>query len=283
MIFIQPEYRYLLKNTDPVGEYECGTYSLQEMLVKLHNQVAGKSCQVIGSFSGAPEKVLELLLLCHTIKKEGALKLSLISPYLGYSRQDRNYESQSYGLKWAIDTIAACGVDEIISLDIHNSHFNDIQSLPLQILNISSYALWESYFYQYAQQGYSFVAPDKGAYDRYDFLKKYVWAYFEKKRNEEDVQILGMQGKVYQKVIIVDDILDTGETLLQTCIVLQKLGVVEIIIFVTHGVFSKYLWNELFSLGVTHIYCTDSLPGAALLEHPYIKTVSIRPVLKKYL
>ena len=283
MIFIQPEYRYLLKSADQVGEYEVGTHSNHEIFIKLHHEVAGKICHVIGCLAAAPEKALELLLLCHTLKKEGALKVSLISPYLGYSRQDQNHGFKSYGLKWAFDSLAACGVDEIITLDIHNAHFEGVISLASHLIIISPLPLWEPYFYQYAQQGYSFVLPDKGAYDRYEFLHRYVWAYFEKKRSIDDVKIVGMQGKVQQKVVIVDDILDSGQTLLQTCIMLQSMGVQEIVIFVTHGVFSKNSWNEVFALGVKFVYCTNSLPGAAFLQHPCIKIVSIRNLLDKYL
>ena len=170
MIFIQPEYRYLLKSTDRVGEYEVGVHSQHEIFITLHHEVAGKTCYVIGCLAAAPEKVLELLLLCYTLKKEGALKFSLISPYLVYSRQDQNQPLKSYGLKWAFDSLAACGVDEIITLDVHNAYFEGSLSLSSNLINIPPLPLWEPYFYQYAQQGYGFVFPDKGAYDRYEFL-----------------------------------------------------------------------------------------------------------------
>jgi len=283
MIFIQPEYRYFLKSADQVREYESGMHSLREMFLKLHNQVAGKSCLVVGNFSGAPEKALEILLLCHTLKKEGALKVSFVSPYLAYGRQDQNQESQSYGLKWAVDSLAACGVDEIITLDEHNSCFKGSQKLPLNLINISPQCLWDPYIYAYAAQEYSFVFPDKGAYIRYGFLHKYAWAYFEKKRSDIDIQIVGMQGRLHTKVVIIDDILDSGETLFQTCIMLQKLGVVEIVIFVTHAVVSSDAWQQLFLLGVVRIYFTDSLPGAAKINHPLVRILSIRPLLEKYL
>ena len=283
MIFIQPEYRYLLKSTDQVGEYESVLYSGHELFLKLQHEVAGKSCSVIGSLSSQQSKTLELLLLCHTLKKEGALKVSLMCPYLGYSRQDNNQALKSYGLKWVLDMAVACGVDEIISIDIHNAQFDGSTILPISLVNISSFALWEPYFYQYAQQGYSFVFPDQGAYIRYAYLHTYVWAYFEKKRKADDVEIVDMQGKIHKKVVIVDDILDTGETILQACIALQKIGVEEIVVIITHGIFSTNIWNELFVLGVKYIYCTNSLSGAIFLQHPFIKIVSIRFLFDKYL
>ena len=283
MIFIQPEYRYLLKSADQVGEYESGMHSAYEMYITLHHEVAGKSCQVVGSLASAPHKMLELLLLCHTLKKEGALRVSLISPYFGYSRQDHNENLKSFGLQWAFDSLIACKIDEIISLDFHNNHFFGTQSLPCNFVSISPEVLWRNYFYQHAQQGYSFVFPDLGAYNRYKFLHVYPWAYFEKKRILDDVAIIGMLGKVQKKVVIVDDILDTGSTLLQTCIALQNMGVEEIVVFITHGIFSKHSWNDLFALGVKFIYCTNSLPEAAQLDHPCIKIISIRPLLENYL
>jgi len=283
MLFIQPEYKYLLKGTDQVGEYEIQVRSQDELFLILHTPVVGKVCKVFGTLGASAQKVLELLLLCHTLKKEGALQVSLLSPYMGYSRQDHNEFMRSYGLKWTFDLLQAAGVDEVITIDIHEPLLSEILFTKSHLINISPFSLWEPYFYQYAQQGYSFVFPDKGAFQRYTPLHAFSCAYFEKKRTLENVEVVGMHGKMHQRVVIVDDILDSGKTLLQTCIALQKLGVKESVVFVTHGVFSDIAWHQIFTLGVKFIYCTNSLPSTLSLQHPCIKILSIRPMLEPYI
>jgi ribose-phosphate pyrophosphokinase len=81
----------------------------------------------------------------------------------------------------------------------------------------------------------------------------------------------------------VDDTLDTGGTLVSACEALQRAGVAEIIVMVTHGLFTGSLWERLWSLGVTRIYCTDTVPLPPGLASTRIVVLSVVPLLRDYL
>ena len=111
------------------------------------------------------------------------------------------------------------------------------------------------------------VAPDEGALDRSRALLHAAGidrplAYLRKHRGVDCIAHSAVVGAVTRRVVIVDDILDTGETLISACVELRRAGAQEITVFVTHGLFSGERWRELQTLGVGRIYTTDSVPGA---------------------
>jgi len=85
------------------------------------------------------------------------------------------------------------------------------------------------------------------------------------------------------QAVIVDDILDTGGTLISACETLRRAGVQEIIVMVTHGLFTGSLWERLWSLGVGRIYCTDTAPLPPRLASTRIAVLSVAPLLCDYL
>jgi ribose-phosphate pyrophosphokinase len=105
----------------------------------------------------------------------------------------------------------------------------------------------------------------------------------EKRRTREGVVHVNISGTVGQQAVIVDDILDTGGTLVSCCEQLQQRGVEDITILVTHGLFTGALWQKLWTLGVKRIYCTDTVPPARERPSENIHTLSVLPFLCQYL
>jgi ribose-phosphate pyrophosphokinase len=87
-------------------------------------------------------------------------------------------------------------------------------------------------------------------------------------------------GDVSQKVIIADDILDTGATLISACQQLLSKGVKQIAVAVTHGAFTAPDWKQLFNQNVKMIYCTNSIPTASYINHKKIMVLPIDSVLQ---
>jgi ribose-phosphate pyrophosphokinase len=83
--------------------------------------------------------------------------------------------------------------------------------------------------------------------------------------------------------VIIDDILDTGGTLVSACEQLSRTGVKEIEVMVTHGLFTGTRWKDLYHLGVKRIFCTDSVPLPAWVDGQSIVSVSITRLLAKEL
>ena len=92
-----------------------------------------------------------------------------------------------------------------------------------------------------------------------------------------------LTGRVGAHAVIIDDILDTGATLLSACEKLVEAGVRDIFILVTHGLFTGPRWQVLWQLGVRRIACTDTVPLPAALDTTGIQIVSVLPLLQQQL
>ena len=86
-----------------------------------------------------------------------------------------------------------------------------------------------------------------------------------------------------RRAILIDDILDTGETLVSACQRLLDAGAEELYICVTHGLFTGARWRDLWSLPLKHVFCTDTIPACARLEDPRITTLPVGPLLRSRL
>jgi ribose-phosphate pyrophosphokinase len=129
------------------------------------------------------------------------------------------------------------------------------------------------------------VAPDEGAIGRCEAVKIAAGRapgntpYFEKRRAEGGIQHSGLIGEAGSPAVIIDDILDTGGTLLSACERLAAAGVEEIHIMVTHGLFTGDRWKRLWQLGVKRIFCTDSVAIPAGVERENIARLSVVPLI----
>jgi ribose-phosphate pyrophosphokinase len=128
------------------------------------------------------------------------------------------------------------------------------------------------------------VAPDEGAIDRCEAVARAAGVkreivYLTKQRTATGVTHRELHGTVGAEVVIVDDMLDTGGTLISCCEKLLEEGVQEIYIMVTHGLFTGTVWEQVWDLGVKRVYCTDSLRLPERIHSAQITVLSIIPLL----
>jgi len=281
MLFVQDQYQYLVTESVRQEKYLVSQFANQEFKINLLAQVQGKSCTVVGSLTAPVDQSLQLLLLLHTLKEAGAIQISLFSPYLSYQRQDGLGIDLSHGLRWADSMIHASGVTQVITIEPHCRKSLVGLKVPVVVHGVES--LFTQEIAHFISIGFSFVFPDIGATLRYRWLLEKFPAVaqgsFSKKRSDGVVDLQSFQGKVGRKVIIYDDILDSGQTLVQVCIALRNMGVEEIVIFVAHAFFNGKVWNDLWSLGVKMLYCTNSVPAANQVDHLQIRQKSIASFL----
>ena len=129
------------------------------------------------------------------------------------------------------------------------------------------------------------IAPDQGAIGRCEAIKaaagveKGPVPYFEKQRTETGIVHSRFVGEVGTLAVLVDDILDTGATLVSACQRLFCAGVEDIQIMVTHGLFTGDEWQGLGELGVSRIFCTDTVPLPTGIDRSRIVMLSAVPLL----
>jgi ribose-phosphate pyrophosphokinase len=232
-------------------------------------------------------QLLSTLLLAHTLKKEGASKVTAVLPYMAYARHDKDKPGQSIATAWLGSIFEASGCDGVISVDLHSKTVKEL--FPIPLLSIASAGLFAEAMKQHGLCGATIVAPDEGAIARCEAVRMVAGLppaeipYFEKHRTKTGIVHSGPIGWVDSRAVIVDDILDTGITLISACEKLAGAGVKEITVMVTHGLFTGERWKRLWQLGVERIFCTDSVPRTAKADRDGIVTLSIVPLLQSSL
>jgi len=267
LIFTFPTHKFmidnLLKNPNiKQGEFILKKFPNNELHLKLQTGTMGQDCIILGTIAPPETNLMSFLLLAHTLKKENAPKVTAILPYLAYARHDKKEGLKSYATALIGSLFNAAGIDEVITIDIHSPL--SIKLFPMPVISLSPAKLFAGEIKKLNLQDITFIAPDEGAVERATQVAKEYGtdkiSFFVKTRTESGITQSDLQGETSQKAIIIDDILDTGQTLVLACEKLKEKGADEIYIFITHGLFTGTEWKKLWDIGVKHIYCTDTVP-----------------------
>jgi len=269
------------------GQFSIARYDNQELHAAVQSPVSGEHCFVLGSIAPPEQQMASILLLAHTLRKEGAKRLTGVLPYLAYTRQDKLKPGESLATAWMGTLLKASGFDEIWTVDLHSEH--DKQLFPLTLVSSSPARLFAACITNLGLADASVIAPDDGAIPRCEAVKSAAGmtsgdiVHFDKRRTTTGIVHDGPIGKVGSRAVIVDDILDTGGTLVSACEKLVCAGAEELYIFVTHGLFTGQSWQKLWSLPVKHIFCTDTIPACANIHDPKISVLPVGPLLREKL
>lgn len=287
LAFALPQSCHLLPREGEVPGVSVGRAAIErfansELYVDLQTDVDGRRCAVIGTLAPPDSQVLELLLLGDTLRRHGAAELTAVLPYLGYARQDRPSPRRSLAAAWTGALVAASGFGAAVTVDVHSELAASL--FPVPCTSLSPAPLLAEQLRRFAQRDVTLVAPDAGAISRCRAVARAAGidspiAHLEKRRTPEGVVPGDFVGEVGPRALIVDDILDTGGTLLACCRELQRRGVREIAIVVTHGLFTGDSWKELWSRGVTRIACSDSVPEVVASPPAGVTVFSVRPLV----
>ena len=269
------------------GQFAIARYENQELHATIESRVSGEHCFLLGSIAPPECQMVSLLLLAHTLKKEGASRVTGILPYLAYTREDKLKPGQSLATAWMGALLKASGFDEIWTIDLHSEQ--DKRLFPLALESLSPSTIFGECLGKLRLRGASFVSPDQGAIPRCQAMRAAAGIscgdiiFFEKHRTASGIVHQTPAGKLEQCAVIVDDILDTGATLVSACEKLVSAGAEELYICVTHGLFTGRQWQNLWSLPVKRIFCTDTIPACARMQDPRITILSVAPVLRERL
>ena len=157
--------------------------------------------------------------------------------------------------------------------------------ITLPVVSLSPAGIFADAITRHGLTGATIVAPDEGAIGRCEAVRAAAGMtpakipYFEKHRTETGIIHTASVGDVGPRAVIIDDILDTGGTLISACEKLFAGGVKQIDVMVTHGLFTGTRWLDLYRFGVKRIICTDSVPLPAGAGGPSIVRLPIAPLL----
>ncbi len=285
-------YEYFLRDFAPAigeeGVFELGRFENGELFATVVTPVRRAHCAIVGTIAPPDEQLLSVTLLSHTLRKEGAARIAAVLPYLGYSRQDKSKPGKSLATAWLGSILQASGISEVVTVDVHSER--DKELFPIPVHSVFPAQVFARAIARHELADATLVAPDNGAIWRCQAVSEASGtsgasiAYFEKHRDEKGITHAGPFGKVGRRVLIVDDMIDTGGTLVSACEKLAQAGVQEIYIMVTHGLFTGEGWKKLWSLGVKRIFCTDTIPPRTdIARDSRINVLSIVSLLRDLL
>jgi ribose-phosphate pyrophosphokinase len=266
------------------ADHSRSRFANGELHVRLEGEVEGADCLVVGSVAPPDEQLLSLSLLADTLVREGAANVTALLPYLGYARQDQREPGRSLAAAWVGGLLQASGIGAVVTVDVHSTEATEL--FPMPVTSLSPAPLFAPAIERLGLDELTVVAPDRGAVNRCEALRAAAAvpppvAWLAKERTRGGVAHLGLEGRVSRRALVVDDILDTGDTLVSCCRMLRDAGVEEIAIAVTHGLFTVDRWKEIWATGATRLLVSDSVPGRAQ-DDPRVTVLPLRPLLESW-
>ena len=266
------------KSGIPLGESKVLRFADGEIMARCLSNVKGKVCYIVQStIAPSSDSLFEIFIFVDSLKNAGAKEIILITPYYGYSRQDRvAQKGEPITAKIVANLLQSCGISQLISVDLHTQQIQGFFSIP--VLNVETSELFGEYFVKrFAELGIKHedvvvVSPDHGSANRgrdvSSVFNNASLAVIDKRRpapNKSEVtNVVGdTKGKV---CLIVDDIVDTGGTINNAVDALFKKGAKEVYVAATHAIFSKTHLDERIKEFVTTDTVEKEIPNVTVLS-----------------
>ncbi len=264
----------------PLGPLAIEEFRDGEIQPRFLSSIRGAYIFIIQSTHAPAENLLELLLTIDAARRASAGYITAVIPYFGYARQDRKDRPRvSIGAKLIADLIETAGAHRVMTLDLHAGQIQGFFNIPVDHLD-SSY-IFIPYLEELGLDDVVFAGPDLGASRRARFYAEYFNAdiafavkYRRRANQVDEVHILGdVRGK---NVVLVDDIVDTGGTLIAIAEELLRRGARSVRACVTHPVLSGNAITRIENSPLEELVVTDSLPLKR--PSPKIRVLSCAPL-----
>lgn len=266
-------------------------FSNDNLFVKLHQSVRGQDCYVIQTTSiPVHRNLMELLILLQTLRLDSAARVTAVIPYLCYARSDKKDQPRvPITARLVADMIEVAGADRYMTFDLHAGQIQGFFSIPGDVL--STYYLLINYLRSKESEMHSpvVVTADLGFAKKgrnFAVAVQAPIAFIEKRRTSNDndsAEALTVIGEVNDHdVILVDDEINTGESMVQAVNLLCANHVRNIYMVFVHPVFSLDAGERLSALPVMEFVTTNTItipPEKAALFGSRLKVISIGPTL----
>jgi ribose-phosphate pyrophosphokinase len=269
----------------PPGEALVGSFSDGEIRVEIHENVRGKDVFIVQSTCSPVNKnVMELLVLIDAMKRASARRINVVVPYYGYGRKDQKDRPRvPITAKMVADLITVAGAHRVIALDLHANQIQGFFNIPVDNLFAAKVLLGDIHT-RFAHDAV-IMAPDAGGVERARAFAKRLQsdlAIIDRRYGGDlEHQTWRLVGRVKGRtVVVLDDMVDTGKTLLRAMETAAAAEAAEIHAYCIHAVLSGDAARHLKGSSLATLTVTDSIPLAAeARKSAKIHVVSIAPLL----
>ncbi len=248
-------------------------FSDGEIYIEINENIRGNSVFVIQSTSNpANDNLMELLLVIDALKRSSAKNITAVIPYYGYARQDRKVAPRtSISAKVVANLITNAGASRVVTVDLHAGQIQGFFDMPVD--NLFTTPLFAKHIKKKLKNKKLIcVSPDVGGVQRTRGLAtrlKADLAIIDKRRpapgKSEVMNIIGdVKGKT---CIIVDDIIDSGGTIVNAANALKRSGASDVYVFITHAVLSGDAVNKIKKSKIKKLVITDTINNSSKIKN----------------
>ncbi len=267
-------------------EAEIKRFADNEVFVEIKENVRGEDVFVVQSTSfPANDNIMELLIMIDALRRASAKRITAVIPYFGYARQDRKVGPRTpISAKLVSNIIVKAGADRVLTLDLHASQIQGFFDIPLDNL-FAAPVFSRDIKENFAGKDFMIVSPDVGGLVRARVVANKLGAELaivDKRRQKAGVsEVMNIIGDVSGKdCIMIDDIVDSGGTLVNAADALLQKGAKSVSAYISHGVLSNHAALKIANSNLTNLIITDSIAqGGEVLKAKNIRIIPISPLL----
>ena len=239
-----------------------------EIYVEINENIRGNSIFVIQSISTpANDNLMELLICIDALRRSSAKNITAVIPYFGYARQDRKIVPRTaISAKLVSNLITNAGAHRIVTVDLHAGQIQGFFDIPVD--NLFSTPIFSKHIKKYiSNKNIICVAPDVGGVERARALGQKLnvgLAIVDKRRPAPGKsQVMNIIGNVKGKnCLLVDDIIDSGGTIVNAAKALKEKGAKDVYVYVTHGVLSGNAVEQINNSKIKKLILTDTIDNS---------------------
>ena len=262
-----------------------GRFSEGEIRVKINDNVRGKDVFIVQpTCPPTNDNLMELLIMVDALKRASAQRITAVVPYFGYARQDRKDQPRvPITAKLVANLLTVAGADRILTMDLHAGQIQGFFDIPMD--HLFAINVFIDYFSKSNIKDLVVVSPDVGGIKMARAYAKRLaagLAIIDKRRvSPEKAEAMHIMGEVEGKnVIIVDDLIATGSSLVEAIMALEKAKAKTIQVAISHGVLSGPAIENIDKCkGLHKLLITDSIPLDEKRKHPKIQVLSVAGLL----
>ncbi|MGF1650723.1 MAG: ribose-phosphate pyrophosphokinase [Hyphomicrobiaceae bacterium] len=270
----------------PLTKCVVRRFADMEIFVEIQENVRGEDVFIIQSTSfPANDNLMELLILMDALKRASARRITAVMPYFGYARQDRKSAPRApISAKLVANLIERAGADRVMTLDLHAGQIQGFFDIPMDNL-FAAPVMVRDIKERFPLNDVCIVSPDVGGVVRARGLAKRInapIAICDKRRERPgESEVMNVIGDVEGKsCILIDDIVDSGGTLVNAANALLAHGATDVVAYITHGVLSGGAIARIQNSEMKSLVLTDSIePTEAVRTARNIRVLSIATLM----
>lgn len=257
----------------PLGAARSEVFPDGEVIVKLDEDVRGRDCYVIlSTCQPVNDNLMELLVYIDCLRRASASRVTVVTPYFGYARQDRKDEGRvPITAKLVANLITEAGAERVLAIDLHAAQIQGFFDIPVD--HLSATPVFYDYFMSMRQElgELCLVSPDVGnvkVSESFANLLGGDLAIIHKRRvSGSEVKTGTLIGSVKGKTVLMfDDMITTAGTVVEAAKVVQEHGAAKVIVAATHPVLVGMAMERLAGSPISRIVCTNTIPAGPRMD-----------------